>query len=110
MIYLQSISANAKLRINPKIGIIQMQERGLIPQDGSQKEPVRWGASAVFSQGETPRAMGVSPMSDWRLALPTCTPTGKQATRSVSPSPKGRASAKGEATGVQKSKVKMNIA
>ena len=81
MIYLQSISANAKLRINPKIGIIQMQERGLIPQDGSQKEPVRWGASAV---------LGVSPMSDWRLALPTCTPTGKQATRSVSPSHIGR--------------------
>ncbi|MEH2425618.1 MAG: hypothetical protein V7K48_33400 [Nostoc sp.] len=29
MIYLQSISANANLRINPKITFIQMQARGL---------------------------------------------------------------------------------
>ena len=58
----------------------------LVPQGGSQKSK---GASALGSQrGLLPKgeasAKGVSPMSDWRPALPTCTPTGKQATRSVS--------------------------
>ncbi|WP_298912256.1 hypothetical protein [uncultured Nostoc sp.] len=49
-------------------------------------------------------------MSDWRPALPTCTPTGILL-RAASPLlPKGEANAKGEATGVQKSKVKMNTA
>ncbi|MEH2178175.1 hypothetical protein [Nostoc sp.] len=57
-------------------------------------EPVRWGGSAVFSQGETPRAMGshatpfksakppngVAPqVEQLPSAFPTCSPAGKQA-------------------------------
>ncbi len=46
MIYLQSISANIHLSINPKITIVQMQKRGLGAED--------WGL------GSCPQGSGVS--------------------------------------------------